>query len=477
MEALAVTSGVSEGVRFAWSEELVGSRVGYYPREEGNRVQPHSERYWATVETLPRERLEEIQLRRLQTLLQHTQANSAFYQRLWKSAGVVAEDVQRLEDLQAFPIVTKEHFDRDQREHPPFGSAWTVPPNEQMKVWQTSGTSGPPRLWVETKEDWENNMYLYARALYAHGVRPGWRAYSAFSYPPFIAFWLAHYASEMMGCQVVPKGALPTQVWLSVMQRLAGTAPAFMWATPTYAQRQIEVAAQMGLDPKTLGIKLLSLAGEPGACVPATKSALESAWGAVVHDVMGATESSGPILFTCEAQAALPRPSDHATVDYLIVEVLDLATHQPVPEGEYGALCVTALGRSGTPAVRFLLNDYVRLIWDACPCGRTLPLVTGGIHSRADDMLIIKGVNVYPSLIENIVRSVKGLGTEYLIVRGEGSAVVRVEAVSEVSADVYQALAAEVQAQIRAGTTLSLPVEVLAPGALPRSETKTKRIQ
>ncbi len=472
-----MAANIGEGVRFAWSEDFVGQRVGYYPAEEANRVRPHSERHWSRVETLPRERLEEIQLCRLQIVAALAQSKSAFYQRLWKAAGVNAQDIRRLEDLQAFPIVTKEDFDQDQREHPPFGTAWTAPPGEQMKLWQTSGTSGTPRIWVETKEDWENGMYLYARCLYAHGVRPGWRGYSAFSYPPFIAFWLCHYAAEMMGCQVIPKGPLPTQAWLALMQRLAGTAPAFMWATPTYAQRQLEVAAQCGLDPRRLGIELLSLAGEPGACVPATKAALESAWGATVHDIMGATETSGPILFTCDAQAALPEPSDHATMDYLILEILDPSTHQPVPEGEAGSLCVTALGRTGVPAIRFLLNDYVRLSWEPCACGRTFPLVTGGIKSRVDDMLIIKGVNVYPSLIENLVRAIDGLGPEYILVRDGAGAAVRVEALPGVPAADYGPLASHVQERIRAAIMLTLPVEVLAPSTLPRSETKTKRVQ
>jgi len=455
---------------------MVGPRVGYYPREEGNRAQAHSDRCWSQVETLPRDRIREIQLARLKTLIMYVQAESPFYAGRWKAAGVAAEDLRSLEDLAAFPIITKEDVERDQLENPPYGSACTVPPHRQMKLWQTSGTTGAPRLWAETKEDWENGMYLYARALYGHGVRPGWRAFFSFGYPPFIAFWLCHYAAEMMGCQVVPKGPLPSQAWLGLIKRLSSTAPSFMCATPTYAQRLLEVATDIGIDPKRLGIRLLSLAGEPGACVPATKAGLEAAWGAGVHDIFGSTEVSGPVGFTCDAQAGLAEPSDHASVDYFILELLDPKTRTPVPEGEAGALCVTALGRTGIPAVRFLLNDYLRLAWEPCACGRTLPLVKGGLRARADDMMIIRGVNVYPSLIENLVRGVSGLSTEYALVRREGGAVVRVEALPGIAASEYDRLASRVQAEIRTGTSLTLGVEVLSPGSLPRSETKTKRV-
>ena len=468
---------MTDAVQFAWTEHAVGRRVVYYPAQEGNRVRPYSPEYWSPVERLPRQQLEAIQLERLKTLVRYVNKSSPFYARLWAEAGVTPDTVKTLDDLRKFPIVKKEDFERDQRATPPFGTAFTVPPHEQMKLWQTSGTAGAPRLWAETKEDWENGMYLYARSLYGHGIQPGWRAYFAFGYPPFIGFWLCHYAAEMMGCQVVPKGPLPTQPWLGMMKRLAGTAPAFLCATPTYAQRQIEVAGQMGIDAKALGVKIISLAGEPGACVPATKSALEQAWGAKVHDIMGATETSGPLFFTCKAQSDLVQPSDHANVDYFIMEVLNKETREPVPEGESGTLCVTALGRTGIPAVRFLLNDYVRLSWENCDCGRTLPLLRGGMSARTDDMLIIKGVNVYPSLIENLVRAVPGLDTEYLLVRQNGGVLVKIEAQPQVAAGDYPGLAKRVQQDIRTATTLTLPVEILPPGSLPRSETKSKRVE
>jgi phenylacetate-CoA ligase len=456
-------------VQFSWTDQMTGHRRGYYPREEGNRARPCSDGYWSRVESVSRQRLETIQLRRLQRLLAWVEAKSPFYAARWRAAGARPADVRELADLASFPLVTKDELEQDQRAYPPFGTVATVPPHEQMKLWQTSGTTGLPRLWAETKEDWENGMFLYARSLYAHGVRPGWRALVAFGYPPFIGFWLAHYAAEMMGCQVVPKGPLPTQAWLGLLRRLAGSAPAFMCATPTYAQRQLEVAAAAGVPARELGVRILSLAGEPGACVPATKAALETAWGARVHDIMGSTETSGPVLFTCAEQAALTRPSGHVNADYFVVEVLHPETHLPVGEGEAGVACVM-------PAVRFLHNAYVRLVWTECACGRTLPLLAGGVLARADDMLLIKGVNVYPALLENVIRAVRGLSPEYALSRDGGGIEVQVEALPEVGEQDYAALERRVQEAVSAATTLTLPVSVLGTGRLARSETKSRRL-
>ncbi|MDP9106004.1 MAG: AMP-binding protein [Candidatus Eremiobacteraeota bacterium] len=464
------------GVRFAWNDDAARPRVAFYPPEEGDRTRAQSPTHWSPVESLPRERIEAMQLEKLRALLHYAETNSPFYAARWKEAGIRAAGVDDLGALRRFPIVTKEDFERDQLAQPPFGTVPTTPPGEQMKLWHTSGTAGPARLWTETKEDWENGMYLYARSLFAHGIRPGWRGFFAFGYPPFIGFWLAHYAAEMMGCQVVPKGTLPTEAWLRTLQRLSGSAPAFLCSTPTYAQRQLEAGAQNGIDAASLGLDVLTLAGEPGACVPATKAALERGWHAVVHDIMGSTETSGPLLFTCEEQARLREPSCHANVDYFVLEVLDPATYEPRRDGEQGVLCVTALARTGMPAVRFLLNDYVRLEWSACACGRTLPLVKGGIATRADDMLIVRGVNLYPALIENVVRGFESLAAEYVIERG-ASVRISLEALSNVDPAGYPALAQQVQRAVAAATSLTLPVDVHAPGSLARAETKSKHVR
>lgn len=466
---------LTAGVGFAWTTGMVGQRVGLYPPEEGDRTRPCSDTIYAEAERLPRERIEQIQTDRLHHLLRHVQQHSPFYRNHWSRHGVTPLSIETIADLPRLPLVTKEDFDSDQEQHPLYGTAPASPETTFAKHWQTSGTTGRPRMWGETREDWENGMYLYARSLFGHGVRPGWRAFFAFSYPPAIAFWLAHYAAEQLGCQVIPKGPLSTDVWLRMVTGLAKDRDSVLFATPTFAQRQIEVAAQQDLDLRDASIRILSLAGEPGACIPSTKARLEASWGAQVHDILGSTETSGPILFTCAEQAALAEPSPHLNADYFIPELLDPLTRQPAPDGQPGALCVTALMRFGMPAVRFLLNDWVELQWQSCSCGRTLPLVRGGVRARVDDMHVVNGVNIYPSMVENLLSTVDGLATEYVLTRRGHRLKVSVEAQPECDSARYPNLAAALQRQLYDLTMMTLDVEVVEYHKLPRAEAKSRR--
>jgi phenylacetate-CoA ligase len=422
-------------------------------------------------------RLKEIQFHRLRFLLSFTYEHSKFYRELWDSRKVRPSDVKKLEDLPKLPIVTKYDFEKDQAAQPPFGSAPTSPPNESVKFWQTSGTTARPRIWMDTAQDWENGMLLYTRSLYGHGVRPGWRGFFAFGFPPFIGFWLCFAATEAMGCQVVPKGTLPTTAWLKLMENIAGTAPSFLCSTPTFAIRQMETAKELGIDPAGLGMNILTLAAEPGACVPATNRLLSSGWNAQIHDILGATETSGPILFSCQSQAAMTPVSDHINIDYFIIELLDPDTLEPVPAGSAGVTCVTALGRYGIPAVRFLLGDYLSIDEHAgCPCGRTLPVAVGGAAGRADDVVFVKGIKLYPSLVETSVRSIPGLGVEYKIQKSAEKVTVLVEAEPGVPEKEYSELAQKLQQDIKLKAHVTLPITVHPAGTFPRLEMKTPRL-
>lgn len=464
-------------VKYLWTDGMVGERVGPEVSEEGDRSRPASETVWCGVEALPLERLKEIQLQRLRFLLSFTYERSRFYRELWDSKKVKPSDVKSLEDLPKLPVVTKYDFEKDQAAHPPFGTAATSPPSQHLKYWQTSGTTARPRIWLDTRQDWENGMLLYTRSLYGHGVRPGWRGFFAFGFPPFIGFWLCFAATEAMGCQVVPKGTLPTAAWIQIMQRIAGTAPSFLCSTPTFAIRQMEAAKELGISPAALGMNILTLAAEPGACVPATNRLLSQGWNAKIHDILGATETSGPILFSCQKQAEMTPVSDHINIDYFIVELLDPETLEPVPKGAPGTTCVTALGRYGMPAVRFLVGDHFQVDeHPGCPCGRTLPLAVGGAAGRVDDALFVKGIKLYPSLVETSVRSLPGLGVEYRIQKKSDQVVVLVEAEPGVPEKEYPELAQKLQQDIKLKATLTLPVEVHPAGTFPRLETKTPRI-
>ena len=475
---------VPENVRFAWRYGEIEERAGVYFPEEGDRTSPCSVRYWSRMEVLPPERLEEIRWERLVNLLQFAHKRSPFYRRRWDAAGIDPADIKNWHDFRRLPIITKQDLEEDQGSNPPYGTVPTSPPHTQLKHWQTSGTTGRPRYWSDTREDWDNGVLMQTRGLYAHGVRPGWRAFISFAYPPAMGFWICHEAAELLGCQVVPRGPLTTLNWLRFMQSLAPSGATSMVAgTPTSMIRMIEVARENGIDLRELNVKVLHMAGEPGATVPATKVLLEEAWGAEAHDMLGTTETSGPLFYSCSEQAKMSQMSVHMAVDQFVIELVDPVTLGPVdPDvGEKGVTVVTALSRFGMPAVRYLVGDLVSFSREKCPCGRTLPLVEKGGEARADDMLIIKGVKIYPSLIENSVRAIKTLSPEYRIQVLKTGATVRdarlyVEAVSGVPASEYRALADRLRQDIRAKTLATLEVEVREPGSLRRDETKSRRI-
>jgi phenylacetate-CoA ligase len=468
--------GDMEHVRYIWSSDYVGERLGLQIPEEGDRGKPFSEKHWSQVDVLPLSRLKEIQMEKLKHLLRFAWDNSPFYRRRWEEHGVKPEDVQTLDDFTRFPIMTKKDFIQDQIDHPPFGTVYTRLPNTQAKYWQTSGSTGKPTIWSDTKEDLENEIFRLCRFLYANGIRPGWRIFFAFPFPPFNGFWNLHHATEAFGCQNVPKGSLATTGWLTLMQRLAGTASSAVATTPTFAIRQQEVAKEMALDLRGLKIDRLLLAGEPGATVPATKKLLEDAWGAKATDFFGSTEN-GTIAFTCSEQVDMEQPSDHIFNDYHIFELLDRETMKPVEPGNPGALCITSLVKFGMPCIRYFLGDYIHIDEETkCPCGRTLLLIRGGVQARADDMIIVKGENIYPSLLEECVRSTSGLSPEYRIQKTTTSATVYVEASPNVSPDGYQSLAEKLQHLIKDKLYVTLDIEILEPGKLPRETAKTRRL-
>jgi len=467
-------------VKFIWNDEYVGERLCWYPEEEGNRIKPFSDKYWSKIEILSSNRLKEIQWNKFKKVIEIAYNKSGFYKRKWSKAGITPYDIKAWDDLEKIPVVTKEDFENNQREYPPYGDAFTIPTNEQMKYWQTSGTTSKPRIWCETKEDWENGVYNLVRCFYGYGIRPGWRGFISFSYPPFMAFWHCHYAAEMLGCQVVPKGPLSTLAWINIIKNLAlSSVPSFMASTPTYAIRMIEIANSEKIDVKELGIKKIVLGGEPGASIPATKRFIENNFEAEVFDLMGCTETGGPIMFSCKEQALNRYPSLHIVSDQYLVEVVDPYTFNR-KEGDIkeGVTVITSLGnRTGMPAIRFLVGDWIKIDErKKCVCGRNFPLAIGGVSSRFDDMIIIKGVNVYPSLIENSVRSIEKLSPEYQI-RIDGSRVIiLVEAKERGDKDLYLKLSKRLEEDPLIKTSLRFNINVVDPGSLPRSETKSKRI-
>ncbi|MDY6863550.1 MAG: hypothetical protein SV062_11270 [Thermodesulfobacteriota bacterium] len=471
-----------EKVKYIWTEEYVGKRLGPEIPEEGYRGSAFNDKFFSKIETLPIERIKEIQEEKLLFLVKYAYNNSAFYKKQWDEAKVKPSDIKSLSDVTKLPILKQKHFEKDQAEKPPFGTAPTRPANEQFQYYQTSGTTGKPRLWTDTKQDIENAIYATSRALYAQGIRPGWRAFFAFPFPPFMGFWHIFHTSGAFGCHNVPKGPLPTIAWLRLILNLAYDANNFLVSTPTYALRQLETANANGINPLDLKIKKIIVSGEAGYGIKATNKLLTEGFGAQIHDHPGSTEHGGPILYSCEYLARPEELSDHINADYWLVEVLDPETLEPVePDSEgkkVGISCITALSRFGLPAIRMLLGDQLTVIENIkCGCGRTMPVVKGAIKGRADDVIIIKGVNIYPSLVENIIREIKELSPEYRIKRTEkGGGIILAEPIPEIPKDRYKEVGEILQKEIKEITTVTMEVEIKEPGSLPRLEAKTKRV-
>jgi len=348
------------------------------------------------IETMPREQLQVLQLEKLQKLLPRLDGPNPFYTRKWKEAGVSPASIRSLADLNKLPFTTKSELVRSQEEAPPFGANLTFPLHCYTRLHQTSGTMGMPLRVLDTDESWQWWGHCWAHVMTGAGVTPADRVLLAFSFGPFIGFWAAVEGARQMGALMIPAGGWDSLQRLQAMRDLGVTV---VCCTPTYALRLAEIARDDHFDLKSLPVRALIHAGEPGANVPQTKQRIQSEWQAKCFDHAGASEV-GAHSFECELQPH----GTHVIESEFIVEVLDSESGQPVSPGEIGELVITNLGRVGFPVIRYRTGDLVRLNVAPCECGRTFARFEGGLLGRADDMVTIRGVNIYPTAIENVVR-------------------------------------------------------------------------
>jgi phenylacetate-CoA ligase len=357
-------------------------------------------------ETLPRESLVELQGAKLTVLLESLYGHNRFYTDKMRDAGVIPADIRSVEDLERLPLTTKLELSEAAAAHPPFGTNMTYAETEYTRVHQTSGTTGPPLKVLDTDESWDWWGRCWGYVLAGAGVTSTDRLFVPFSFGPFIGFWGAVEGARRIGALMIPAGGADSVERLYRMGDQGATA---MCCTPTYALRLAEVAESEAVDIRRLPVRRIITAGEPGGNVPDIKQRIESAWGAKCFDHAGASEV-GAHSFECEHQPG----ATHAIEPEFIFEVLDVATHEPVPQGQDGELVITNLGRLGFPAIRYRTGDRVRLSTEPCACGRTLARFEGGVLGRADDMVIVRGVNIFPEAVENLVRRVDAV-CEYQI--------------------------------------------------------------
>ena len=430
--------------------------------------------YWNPVlETMHREKLEALQLNKFKRIFNWAYENSKFHKSLYKSAGIKPDDIQTLDDIKRIPKVEKSMMRGIQNKDPfPYGDALCVPLEEVSTFRQTSGTTGQPVYQPDTWQDWEWWSECWSYILWAQGYRPKDRVFLPFGYNIFVAFWAGHYAAEKIGCEVVPGGVLDTQSRILKIQELQATA---MMATPTYILRMADVAKnKMGIDPSELSINKITCAGEPGAGIPSTKKRMEDAWGAKVYDHSGATEI-GAWSYECDKQPC----GMHVNEAMFLVEIEDLKTGKIIEEpGKKGKMIITAFDRIAQPCIRFDSKDIIEWDSEPCSCGRTFRLIKGGVLGRADDITKVKGVLLSPAAIEEVVRSIKGLGDEYEVVvdkQGDVDKIkLKVELMPEASKQTIKPILKD---QLRLKTNLGYKIEYYDYGSLPRYEVKAKRFK
>lgn len=423
-------------------------------------------------ETAPAGELRARQWERLAAGLREVWATNPFWRRRLGAAGVRdPRDVASWADFAALPRLSKPELTEDQAAHPPFGTNLTYPLERYVRLFQTSGTTGQPLRWLDTEESWAWWGRIWAFVFRGAGLGPGDRIYFPFSFGLFVGFWGGFEGARTLGALAIPGGGQDSPARLHWMRELGATA---VVCTPSYALHLAEVAAAHGIELAALGVRTTVHAGEPGAGIPAVRRRIESLWGARAYDHAGMTEV-GAYGFECAAQAGL-----HVNELEFVAEVLDPESGRPVGPGEVGELTLTNLGRWGSPVFRFRSGDRVRVAADPCPCGRTFQRLDGGILGRVDDMLIVRGVNVFPSALEGIVRRFDGID-EFMIEVFRQGALDEVRLLLEIDGEARSAdtVKGTVQGVIDAvRRDLGIRVEAVAVPArsLPRWELKAKRV-
>jgi len=418
------------------------------------------------TETLPREKLAVLQQQKLKAMMAELWGKNRFYTDKWTAAGVEPGNIQSLADLTQLPVTTKDELMADQAAHGPFGSNLTYSLETYVRFHQTSGTTGVPMRVLDTRESWDWWGRCWAHVLVGAGVTPVDRVFMAFAFGPFVGFWAAIEGARKVGAMMIPGGGRDSHQRLELMRDAGATV---LCCTPTYALRLGEVAREIGFDLGSIPMRATIHAGEPGANVPATKKRIEETWTAKCFDHAGASEV-GAHSFECEAQPG----GTHLIESEYIAEVLDPKTGQTVAPGERGELVITNLGRWGFPVVRYRTGDVVRTNRVACMCGRTSLRFEGGILGRADDMVTVRGVNVFPAAVENIVRRFVEVDEFRVTVnkdRQMDEMDVEVELCEGAEVNVVHAIAE------RLDTILSFRprVHLVSRNTLPRFELKAKR--
>ncbi len=420
----------------------------------------------ATAETMPREALAALQFERLRKTLRNAHDNVALHRQRLLDAGVVPEEVRTLDDLRHVPFT----FKTDLRDHYPYGM-FARPVTSLARLHASSGTTGKATIVGYTQTDLTTWADLMARSLHAAGARAGDVIHNAYGYGLFTGGLGAHYGAERLGATVVPMSGGSTERQIALIMDLGARV---LCATPSYTLAMAEVAETLGVDLRKSGLRVGVFGAEPWSS--GMRREIEDRLGLKAIDIYGLSEIMGPgVACECTAQAGL-----HGWEDHFLFEVLDPDTQAPVPEGNAGELVITTLTKQALPMLRYRTRDITRVTTAPCECGRTHLRILR-ITGRSDDMLIIRGVNVYPSQIEAVLMVRPMIAPHYqLLVQRRGTldqVTIEVEAQAGVPTETYPAIARDVAHHVKSMIGISTQVIVKLPGEIPRSQGKAVRVR
>jgi len=418
---------------------------------------------------MPTQELRKLQLKRLKALVKHCYENSVFYRKRFDGAGLKPESIRSLDDLTRIPFTVKS----DLKDNYPFGMV-AAESDEIVEIHASSGTTGNPIIGAYTQGDMDVWQELMARSIYTAGGRRRDVIHIAYGYGLFTGGLGFHYGAQKVGAKIIPASGGMTQRQIKLMKDLGVT---ILACTPSFAVYLAETMAQEGVDPrKELKLKTGLFGAEPWS--EKIRERIENELGIEAFDCYGLTELCGPgVAVECPEHRGL-----HVWEDHFIAETIDPDTGEVLSPGEEGELVLTGLTKMGLPMLRYRTRDLSKVETGACSCGRTHARMMR-VHGRSDDMLIIRGVNVFPSQVEYAVMCFSELATQYLIVVDRPGAldtfVVKVELSEKAAKDPKldeNALKNGIQKQVHIVTGITADVEIVKPGGLPRTEGKAKRV-
>lgn len=423
-------------------------------------------------ERLSRLQLENRQLQRVQEQICEVEEQNPFWKRRLTEAGMTSSSIQSLDDFRNLPLLTKQELVADQNASPPFGTNLTYSLGSFCRLHQTSGTTGKPMRWLDTPVSWNWFMECWQQIYRISKVTVEDVFAFPFSFGPFIGFWAAFEGAQSIQNLSLTMGGMTSEARIKLILEMKATV---VCCTPTYALRLVEIAEQLDIDLSQSAVRMLIVAGEPGGAVHAVRTKIEQAWNARVIDHWGMTDIGSLGIEPWDAPGGLLLLESEC-----IAEVINPDTHESAAAGEIGELVITNLGRWGQPVIRYRTGDLVKVTTEPCASGYHLMRLEGGILGRSDDMVTIRGNNVFPSSLDAILRELTEV-VEYRIVvttkRSMPHLKIEIEPTVEIdrSADAQEKLMHQVQQNIKDRLNFQAEIELVSPESLPRFELKGKR--